>query len=82
MPKTETDHPKLLKQLQALRRRVAEEQGVADQIFRVAATKTLVEISNRLPRTKKEMLAVKGMGAKKYALYGEQALEIVKKYLK
>ena len=82
LPKTETDHPKLLKQLQALRRRVAEEQGVADQIFRVAATKTLVEISNRLPRTKKEMLAVKGMGAKKYALYGEQALEIVKKYLK
>ena len=82
LPKTETDHPKLLKQLQALRRRVAEEQGVADQIFRVAATKTLVEISNRLPRTKKEMLAVKGMGAKKYALYGEKALEIVKKYLK
>ena len=82
LPKTETDHPKLLKQLQALRRRVADEQGVADQIFRVAATKTLVEISNRLPRTKKEMLAVKGMGAKKYALYGEQALEIVKKYLK
>ena len=82
LPKTETDHPQLLKQLQVLRRRVAEEQGVADQIFRVAATKTLVEISNRLPRTKKEMLAVKGMGAKKYALYGEQALEIVKKYLK
>ena len=82
LPKTEPDPPKMLKQLQALRRRVAEEQGVADQIFRVAATKTLVEISNRLPRTKKEMLAVKGMGAKKYALYGEQALEIVKKYLK
>ena len=82
LPKVETDHPQLLKQLQALRRRVAEEQGVADQVFRVAATKTLVEIANRLPQTKKEMLAVKGMGAKKYALYGEQALEIVKKYLK
>lgn len=82
LPKVETDHPQLLKQLQALRRRVAEEQGVADQIFRVAATKTLVEIANRLPRTKKEMLAVKGMGAKKYALYGEQALEIVKKYVR
>lgn len=82
LPKVETDHPQLLKQLQALRRRVAEEQGVADQVFRVAATKTLVEIANRLPRTKKEMLAVKGMGAKKYALYGEQALEIVKKYVR
>ncbi len=82
LPKIESEHPQLLKQLHALRRRVAEEQGVADQIYRVVATKTLVEISNRLPRTKKEMLAVKGMGAKKYALYGEQALEIVKKYLK
>ena len=82
MPQMESKHPKLLKQLNALRRRVAEEQGVANQIYRIAATKTLVEISNRLPRTKKEMLTVKGMGAKKYALYGEQALEIVKKYLK
>ena len=82
LPKMESEHPQLLKQLHALRRRVAEEQGVADQIYRVVATKTLVEISNRLPQTKKEMLAVKGMGAKKYALYGEQALEIVKKYLK
>ena len=82
LPQMESDHPQLLKQLHALRRRVAEEQGVADQIYRVVATKTLVEISNRLPRTKKEMLAVKGMGAKKYALYGEQALEMVKKYLR
>ncbi|MGN0236213.1 MAG: AAA family ATPase [Paludibacteraceae bacterium] len=82
LPKAESKHPRLLRQLQALRRRVAEDQGVTDQIYRVAATKTLVEIADRLPRTKKEMLAVKGMGAKKYALYGEQALEIVKKYLK
>lgn len=82
LPQMESDHPQLLKQLHALRRRVAEEQGVADQIYRVVATKTLVEISNRLPRTKKEMLAIKGMGAKKYALYGEQALETVKKYLR
>lgn len=74
-------NPDLLRALVALRKEIAEDLGVADRLYMVVATKTIVEICQRMPRTRKEMLAVKGMGAKKYALYGERALEIVNDYI-
>lgn len=73
--------PGLLRALVALRKEIAKDLGVADRLYMVVATKTIVEICRCMPRTKKEMLAVKGMGAKKYALYGERALEIVNDYI-
>ena len=80
--KTGSPTTALLNALIALRREVAEDYEMADRLYMVAPTKTLVEISKRLPQTKKEMLAVKGMGAKKYALFGERALAIVREHTK
>jgi len=47
----------------------------------VAPTRVLVLISNVLPRTKKELLKVKGFGPKGYALWGERVLAVVKKFV-
>lgn len=79
---TESKHPDLLKRLYALRHAIAEAQGWENTVYLVAQTKTLIEISNVLPTTKKELLAVSGIGKKKYELLGEQVLSIVKKYIR
>ena len=78
----DSNHPVLLKRLFALRRTLAAKQGREDALFVIAHTKLLVAISNALPRTKKELLAIPGMGQKKYALFGSQVLTLVSEYLK
>ncbi len=78
---SETKHPVLLKRLFALRRTLAAAQGKEDASYLIAQTKLLVNISNALPQTKKELLAVKGMGQKKYEQMGTQVLAVVKRYL-
>lgn len=77
----DSNHPVLLKRLFALRRALAAEQGRENALFVVAHTSLLVAISNSLPRTKKELLAIPGMGQKKYALMGERVLSLVAEYL-
>ena len=79
---TESRHPELLRRLYALRHKIAEAQGWENTIYLVAHTKTLIEISNVLPTTKKELMAVSGVGKKKYDLIGEPVLAVVKKYLR
>ncbi len=78
----DSHHPILLKRLLALRRTIAAKQGREEALFFVAHTKLLIAISNALPRTKKELLAIPGMGQKKYALFGSQVLTVVSEYLK
>jgi len=77
----ESSHPLLLDKLRKLRYQVAQEQGWKDHMYSVAPTRVLVLISNVLPRTKKELLKVKGFGPKGYALWGERILAIVAKYV-
>lgn len=79
---TESRHPELLRRLYALRHKIAEAQGWENTVYLVAHTKTLIEISNVLPTTKKELMAVSGVGKKKYDLIGEPVLAVVKKYLR
>ena len=79
---TESKHPDLLKCLYALRHTIAEAQGWENTAYLVAQTKTLIEISNVLPTTKKELMAVSGIGKKKYELLGEQVLSVVKRYVR
>lgn len=78
----ESEHPELLKRLYALRHAIAEEQGWTDTIYLVAHTKTLIEISNALPTTKKELMNIAGIGKKKYDLIGDKVLSVVKKYVR
>jgi len=77
----ESSHPLLLDRLRRLRYQVAEEQGWKDHVYSVAPTRVLVLISNVLPRTKKELLKVKGFGPKGYALWGERVLAVVAKFV-
>jgi len=79
---TESRHPDLLKRLFALRHSIAETQGWENTVYLVAQTKTLIEISNLLPTTKKDLMAVSGIGKKKYELFGEQVLSLIKKYIR
>lgn len=78
---SETQHEVLMKRLKALRFVIAKELNAEDTLYRVFSTKTLVEICNRLPKTKKELLAVPGIGKKRYALFGDKVLYTVKKYM-
>lgn len=39
---------------------------------------TLIDLSNKLPSNKEELLSIKGMGEKKFENYGEEILKIIK----
>ncbi len=78
---SESKHPVLLKRLYALRRTIAEEKGYETQLYLVAHTKSLIEISNTLPTTPKALLSISGIGKKKYDLIGERVLQVVHRYV-
>ncbi|MDP4184228.1 MAG: HRDC domain-containing protein [Bacteroidota bacterium] len=72
------EHPELFRNLREWREKTAHESNVP--IFYVASQKVLIQISELLPRTDKELLAVKGMGQKKLKQYGKEILSIVLDY--
>ena len=37
-----------------------------------------MEIANKVPKTKEELLSIRGMGEKKYEKYGEEILGLMK----
>lgn len=75
----QTKHPLLLSQLQELRAQFVRETEQPAYVF--AATKTLVEISNKLPTSQRELMDIKGFGKKRYALFGKHILDVVKRYV-
>lgn len=75
----QSEHPVLLRRLFGLRKQLAEEKGV--EPYLIFPTKTLIEISNALPTSKREMLKVPGVGAKRYQAYGEQMIRVVQNYV-
>ena len=75
----QSEHPVLLRRLFGLRKQLAEEKGV--EPYLIFPTKTLIEISNALPTSKREMLKVSGVGAKRYQAYGEQMIRVVQNYV-
>ena len=50
--------------------------------FVIFHDRTLRAISQRLPQTTSELLAIKGCGEYKVSAYGDQTLEVVRAYLK
>ncbi|ALX49825.1 DNA helicase RecQ [Lentibacillus amyloliquefaciens] len=66
----------LFESLRELRKRMADEQAVPPYVLFSDAT--LKELSRYLPETKEDMLAIKGIGEKKYEQYGEAFLEAVR----
>jgi ATP-dependent DNA helicase RecQ len=65
----------LLAALKALRRRLAEAQGVPAYV--VFADRTLVEMAERRPATLDDMAQVSGVGIKKLETYGPAFLEVI-----
>ena len=72
----ETDFDqKLFEQFRQLRKDIATEQKVPPYV--VFSDATLKDLCRYLPENKAEMLAIKGVGLKKFDSYGEAFLEII-----
>jgi ATP-dependent DNA helicase RecQ len=69
----------LLDELKHLRRSIAEREKVPPYI--VFADSVLKEMSELLPVDSSEMLNVKGVGEVKLKRYGEEFIEVIKKYI-
>ncbi len=67
----------MFEQLRQVRLRLAKEQHVPPYI--IFSDKTLADMCRKLPKSKEEMLAVSGVGEKKYELYGEVFLDEIQK---
>jgi ATP-dependent DNA helicase RecQ len=65
----------LLSALKALRRSLAQAQGVPAYV--VFTDRTLMEMAERRPRTLDQMAGVSGVGAKKLDTYGRSFLEVI-----
>jgi len=68
----------LFEQLRELRKEIAQKQGIPPYI--VFSDSTLREMAVKLPLEREAMLAIKGVGKKKFELYGEPFLEYIKIY--
>lgn len=62
-------------QLREWRRAKAEEEGV--ELFRILSNQAIEEITAVMPKTKKELLAIKGFKERKFQKYGHDILVIL-----
>jgi ATP-dependent DNA helicase RecQ len=72
------EHPKLLEQLKALRKKLADEQNVP--AFVVFSDATLVELATYLPLSEAEILQISGFGEVKAGRYGGAFLAAIRSY--
>lgn len=64
-----------LSKLMEWRKIQAQREGI--ELFRVLSTRAIQEIARQLPKSREELLLVKGIKAKKFAKYGIEVLEIL-----
>ncbi len=69
----------LFERLRALRRRIADEQGVP--AFIVFGDSTLIDMARRRPTTRGALLNVSGVGEQKLARYGDRFISEISAYL-
>ncbi len=74
------EHPEVFNRLKKWRKELADKND--QPAYWVASQKVLIQLSNQLPVTGKELLSVKGMGKKKLAQFGLEILEIIASYRK
>ncbi|MUV37465.1 DNA helicase [Lentibacillus sp. JNUCC-1] len=72
-------HAELFEEMRKLRKTMADEQGVPPYVLFSDAT--LKEFARYLPETEQEILAIKGVGEKRYAQYGETFLEVILRWI-
>lgn len=73
-----TDHPKLFKKLRDLRSIIARAEDIAH--YQIFTQRSLYEMCEFLPLTKRHLKAVNGMGAVRIEKYGREILEIINEY--
>jgi len=73
-------HEDLFASLKEMRLKLAQASNLPP--FVIFHDRTLTAISQRLPQTISELLAIKGCGEYKVSAYGNQTLEVVRAYLK
>lgn len=76
---TSSQEEDLFKKLKDLRREIAQKEGLPP--FMIFHNKNLVAMVKRRPRTKEEILEIKGMGQEKFRKYGYKLLDLIKKNL-
>lgn len=65
----------LFNKLRLWRKDKANLQGIKPYI--IFSDSTLMELANKVPKTKEELLSIRGMGEKKYERYGEDILKLM-----
>jgi len=68
----------LLEELKALRTKLARAQEVPPYV--IFSDASLVQMSSEIPTTKRDFLAISGVGQVKLAKYGDDFLAILRKY--
>ena len=76
--KITSKHPDLLRTLTQTRNHIAEQLGMP--VYVVAKTKSLVEMSEVLPLTQKELLLIHGFGKRTAEKYGDDFLDEINDY--
>ncbi len=74
------ENPELMKQLKALRKKLADTLGVP--AFVVFTDATLREMSAKQPTTTAEFLNISGVGSRKAERYGKQFISVISDYRK
>ncbi len=74
----ESQHPNLYISLSLLRDEICQERGI--EIFKVANKKTIIEMSNYLPCSKRDLTFITGFGEAKAAQYGDAFVDIISDY--
>ncbi|WP_421921261.1 helix-turn-helix domain-containing protein [Marinifilum sp.] len=72
------EHPAMLRTLNNWRKGVAEKNDIP--IYFIAAQKSLIDISNKLPYSLEQLNTIHGFGKKKIERYGHEIIELVSEY--
>ncbi|MBS9775807.1 MAG: DNA helicase RecQ [Fusobacterium sp.] len=68
----------LFKKLNMLRKEIAKAEGIAPYI--IFSDLTLIEMAEKIPKNRWEMLKIKGVGNQKFKNYGEKFLNLILAY--
>ena len=68
----------LFKELNSLRKEISKKENIAPYI--IFSDMTLIEMAEKKPRNRWDMLKIKGIGNQKFKSYGEKFLERINNY--
>lgn len=74
----DSEETRVFEALRALRRRLAEEQGVPPYV--IFHDGVLTQMAQQRPQTEQELAAISGVGERKLARYGEAFLEVLREF--